>query len=73
LKDKKGAIVALNPNNGEILAMASSPCFDPNLFVGGIDRTTWKEIVSSKGFPLQNRALSGQYPPGSIFKILVAL
>jgi len=73
LKDKKGAIVALNPNNGEILAMASSPCFDPNLFVGGIDRTTWKGIVSSKGFPLQNRALSGQYPPGSIFKILVAL
>lgn len=73
LKDKKGAIVALNPNNGEILAMASSPCFDPNLFIGGIDRTTWEKIVSSKDFPLQNRALSGQYPPGSIFKIVIAL
>ncbi len=73
LKDKKGAIVALNPNNGEILAMASSPCFDPNLFIEGIDRTTWGRIVSSKDFPLQNRALSGQYPPGSIFKIVIAL
>ena len=53
--------------------MASSPCFDPNLFVGGIERATWEKIVSSKDFPLQNRALSGQYPPGSIFKIVVAL
>ena len=73
LKDKKGAIVALNPENGEILAMASSPCFDPNLFIGGIDRATWEKIVSSKDFPLQNRALAGQYPPGSIFKIVIAL
>jgi penicillin-binding protein 2 len=73
LEDKKGAIVALNPNNGEILAMASSPCFDPNLFIGGIDRTTWEKIVSSESFPLQNRVLSGQYPPGSIFKIVIAL
>jgi penicillin-binding protein 2 len=73
LIDKKGAIVALNPNNGEVLAMASSPCFDPNLFIGGIDRASWGKIVSSKGFPLQNRALSGQYPPGSIFKIVIAL
>lgn len=73
LKDKKGAIVALNPNNGQILAMASSPCFNPNLFIGGIDWDTWEKIISSKGFPLQNRALCGQYPPGSIFKVVIAL
>ena len=73
LTGKKGAIVAMNPNNGEILALASSPSFDPNLFIEGIDEATWGKIVSSKDFPLQNRALSGQYPPGSVFKIIVAL
>ncbi len=73
LTDKKGAIVAINPNNGKILALASSPSFDPNLFIGGVDKSTWDKIVSSKDFPLQNRALSGQYPPGSLFKIVVAL
>jgi len=73
LTGKKGAIVAINPNNGGILALASSPPFDPNLFVSGVDNVTWNKIVSSKDFPLQNRALSGQYPPGSVFKIIVAL
>ena len=73
LMGKTGAIVAMNPENGQILALASSPSFDPNLFVGGIDRATWKKIVLSGDFPLQNRALSGQYPPGSVFKIVVAL
>ncbi|MFC1820946.1 penicillin-binding protein 2, partial [Thermodesulfobacteriota bacterium] len=73
LNDKKGAIVALNPVNGEILAMASSPAFDPNLFISGIDKSEWQRMVSSKDFPLQNRAISGQYPPGSVFKIVVAL
>jgi len=70
---KKGAIVALDPGTGEILALASSPSVDPNLFIGGIDKTTWEEIATSKDFPLQNRALSGQYPPASVFKIIVAL
>ena len=73
LRDKKGAIVAMNPNNGEILALASGPTYDPNLFVEGIDEAEWKNIVSSKDSPLQNRAISGQYPPGSVFKIVVAL
>lgn len=73
LRDKKGAIVAMNPNNGEIFALASSPAFDPNLFIGGIDKEEWKEMVSCEEYPLQNRAISGQYPPGSIFKIVVAL
>jgi penicillin-binding protein 2 len=73
LTGKKGAIVAINPNNGGILALASSPSFDPNLFINGVDNVTWNNMVSSKDFPLQNRALSGQYPPGSVFKIIVAL
>jgi len=73
LKDKKGAIVALDPNNGEVLAMASSPAVDPNLFIGGIDKTEWAKMASSSDFPLQNRAISGQYPPGSVFKIIMAL
>ncbi|MFC1867455.1 penicillin-binding protein 2 [Thermodesulfobacteriota bacterium] len=73
MKDKKGAIVALNPNNGEVLALVSNPAFDPNLFIGGIDKTEWKRMISSKDFPLQNRTISGQYPPGSVFKIVVAL
>ena len=73
LRDKKGAIVAMNPNNGEIFAMASTPAFDPNRFIGGIDKEEWKEMISCKDHPLQNRAISGQYPPGSVFKIVVAL
>ncbi|MDP6180366.1 MAG: penicillin-binding protein 2, partial [Desulfatiglandales bacterium] len=73
LKDEKGAIVAINPNNGEILALASSPSFNPNSFIRGIDRAEWKKISSSKDSPLQDRAISGQYPPGSVFKIAVAL
>ena len=73
LHEKKGAIVALNPKNGEILAMASSPAFDPNLFVGGIEKAEWNRILYSEDHPLQNRAVSGQYPPGSVFKIVVAL
>ncbi|MBN1103043.1 MAG: penicillin-binding protein 2 [Deltaproteobacteria bacterium] len=73
LKDKKGAIVALNPNNGEVLAMASGPAFDPNVFITGLEKSEWSRLVSSKEHPLQNRAVSGQYPPGSVFKIVVAL
>ena len=73
LEGKKGAIVALNPNSGEILAMASRPAFDPNMFIGGIDRVEWNRMISGHDFPLQNRAISGQYPPGSVFKIVVAL
>ncbi len=73
LDGKKGAIVAMDPNDGQILAMASTPSFNPNVFIRGIDRATWREISTSKDFPLQNRALCGQYPPGSVFKIIVAL
>ena len=73
LLGKHGAIVAMDPSNGEVLALASSPSYNSNLFIQGIDQKTWQNIVSSKDFPLQNRALTGQYPPGSVFKIVVAL
>ncbi len=73
LKGKRGAIIAMDPNNGEILALASGPTFDPNLFIGGIARDEWKKIVTGKDYPLQNRAVSGLYPPASVFKIVVAL
>jgi penicillin-binding protein 2 len=73
LSGKKGAIVAMNPRNGEILALASSPAYDPNWFIGGMDRTEWAKIITSKDSPLQNRPISGQYPPGSVFKIVLAL
>lgn len=73
LEGKSGAIVAMDPSNGEILAMASAPSFDPNIFITGIDKTEWNRLTSGKDYPLQNRALSGQYPPGSVFKIVMAL
>jgi penicillin-binding protein 2 len=73
LKDRVGAIVAMNPMNGQILALASSPTFDPNDFAKGIDKKGWERLVSNLRFPLQNRVTMGQYPPGSLFKIAVAL
>lgn len=73
MKDERGAIVAMDPNDGEILALASSPTFDPNLFIGGIAKEEWERIVTGKDYPLQNRATAGLYPPGSVFKIVVAL
>jgi len=73
LKDKTGAIVAMDPQNGEILAMASSPSFDPNAFVTGIDKSELKRLTSGTDSPFQNRAISGQYAPGSVFKIVMAL
>ncbi len=73
LDGKHGAVVAMDPRNGQILALASSPSYDPNLFITGFDEDTWKNMVSSSDYPLHNRAITGQYPPGSIFKIVVAL
>lgn len=73
LSGKKGAIVAMNPMNGEVLAMASAPSFDPNSFIEGIDRAEWERLTTGKDFPLQNRAIQGQYPPGSVFKIVMAV
>jgi len=72
LGKKAGAVVAIVPSTGEILAMVSSPTFDPNMFVSPMTKEMWKEIIEDPMHPLENRALRGQYPPGSIFKIAVS-
>lgn len=68
LKDKRGAIVAVDPSNGDVLAMVSSPGYDPNPFVNGIDAKSYRELLESRDTPLINRALQGKYPPGSVIK-----
>jgi len=68
LKDKRGAIVAVDPSNGDVLAMVSSPGYDPNPFVNGIDTKSYRELLESSSTPLINRALQGKYPPGSVIK-----
>lgn len=69
----RGALVAIDPSNGEVLAFVSKPGYDPNLFVDGIDTETWDALNSSLDVPLNNRALRGQYPPGSTIKPFMAL
>jgi len=71
--DRRGALVAIDPRNGEILAFVSKPNFDPNLFVDGIDAENWKALNESIDKPLLNRALRGTYPPGSTYKPFMAL
>lgn len=68
LKDKRGAIVAVDPSNGDVLAMVSSPGYDPNPFVNGIDSKSYRALLESSSTPLINRALQGKYPPGSVIK-----
>jgi penicillin-binding protein 2 len=72
-QDFKGALVAIDPKTGEILALVSKPGFDPNLFVDGIDPQNWDALNNSPDKPLNNRALRGQYPPGSTIKPFMAL
>jgi penicillin-binding protein 2 len=73
LGTEQGAIVALDPNTGDILAMASRPGFDPNVLSRELTAKQWVEIVQDEGRPLNNRASQGQYPPGSTFKIPMAV
>ena len=70
---RRGALVALDPKTGEVLAFVSKPTFDPNLFVDGIDAESWKGLNESLDKPLLNRALRGTYPPGSTYKPFMAL
>ena len=70
---RRGALVAIDPRNGEVLAFVSMPTFDPNLFVDGIDSESWRELNESIDRPLLNRALRGTYPPGSTFKPFMAM
>ena len=71
--DHRGALVAIEPSTGGILALVSKPGFDPNLFVDGIDPQNWDALTNSPDHPLNNRALQGMYPPGSTFKPFMAL
>ncbi|HEX4916884.1 MAG TPA: penicillin-binding protein 2 [Limnobacter sp.] len=73
LEGKRGALVAIDPRNGDVLAMVSAPSFDPNLFVEGIDSENWKALNESIDRPLLNRPLTGTYPPGSTFKPFMAM
>ncbi|HXU42639.1 MAG TPA: penicillin-binding protein 2 [Burkholderiales bacterium] len=71
--ERRGALVAIEPTSGDILAMVSKPNFDPNQFVDGIDPQYWAELNGNIDKPLNNRAISGVYPPGSTFKPFMAL
>lgn len=71
LGGRAGAVVALDPNTGEVLALASHPTFDPNVFVGALTSSDWKRLTSP-GHPQHNRATTSQYPPGSVFKLVTA-
>lgn len=70
---RRGSLVAIDPRNGGILALVSQPGFDPNLFVDGIDPQSWAELNESTNKPLLNRAIRGEYPPGSTFKPFMAI
>ena len=72
-QEYRGALVAIDPRTGDILALVSKPGFDPNLFVDGIDPQSWDALNNSPDKPLNNRALRGQYPPGSTIKPFMAL
>lgn len=71
--ERNGAIVALDPRTGEVLALANRPRFDGNLFATRIDSEAWTKLLDDPDKPLQNRALQGQYPPGSTYKVVTAI
>jgi penicillin-binding protein 2 len=71
--ERRGALVAIDPRSGEVLAFVSKPTYDPNLFVDGIDVESWRELNESIDKPLLNRALRGTYPPGSTYKPFMAM
>lgn len=71
--DRRGALIAIEPETGGILAFVSMPNYDPNLFVDGIDTQSWRELNESPDKPMVNRAINGAYPPGSTFKPFMAL
>lgn len=72
LANRRGAIVALDPQTGDVLAMVSHPAFDPNLMSSGLSSKVWQGLLKDKNRPLTNRAIHGKYPPGSTFKIVLA-
>ena len=72
MEEHDGAVCVLKPTTGEVLTLVSKPAFDPNIFARGIKRGEWRDLTSNKTRPLNNRAIQGQYPPGSTFKIVTA-
>lgn len=73
MKGKDGAIVALDVRTGAVLAMVSAPQFDPNIFARGVTADEWRGYMNDRAHPMNNRAVQGQYPPGSTFKIVLGL
>jgi penicillin-binding protein 2 len=73
LEEKAGAVVAMDPTNGEILAMASKPGFNQNQFVEGMTAAQWQELLKNPDRPMMNKAIQGEYPPASTYKIVTAL
>jgi len=73
LQGRAGAVIAMDPANGEILALASNPSFDQNDFVSGMSREKWEALVSNPQRPMENKALQGEYPPASTYKIVTAM
>jgi penicillin-binding protein 2 len=72
-QDKNGALIAMDPETGRILAMVSKPSFDPDLFARNISPDEWESLIENPYHPLQNKGIQGQYPPGSVFKIITAI
>ncbi len=72
-EEKTGALIAMDPKSGRILAMVSKPSFDPDVFARNISQEEWKSLVENPFSPLQNKGIQGQYPPGSVFKIITAI
>jgi penicillin-binding protein 2 len=70
--DRAGAVAVLDPRSGAVLALVSSPSFDPNLFNGGISYDDWETLSNDPRHPMENRSISGQYPPGSTYKAVIA-
>lgn len=73
LGEETGAAVVMDVDTGDVLAMASTPSFDPALFADGISTKNWRGLIDNDAFPLTNRVIAGQYPPGSTFKIVTAI
>jgi penicillin-binding protein 2 len=73
MEGQTGAVVAIDPSNGDVLAMVSSPSFDLNDFIGGISSEKWKALMSDPGKPMSNKAIQGEYPPASTYKIITAI
>ena len=72
-EDRVGSAVVMDPDTGELLTLVSAPSYNPNLFARRLDREQWRQLMEAPNDPLQNRALQNTYPPGSVFKIVVAV